>query len=499
MDTYITKVLIVDDELPIREELKAFPWEKYGCILVGEAANGQKALELCLKKFPDIVIADITMPVMDGLELIVRLKEKLPQTKFIILTCHKDFEYAKKAIESNAVDYLLKLDLRETEISRAIQKAREEIINDKAVLIDHAISERVEILKCFVSMKQGKETDETMLREKLNRIGLSSGLSDKSYFMIFERSGAFPAYFEAEIQRYLIMYPLINNWIMLDSGIYAIVWKGKTEVAIRQFVSGLQRKIDSDPVFVPNGIRFYLVVTDTIHNITEYSKIFEKENVWRGNWFYHPSQSVFIDKEMRPLKNLDALRKEQLFMLFGNGEANAEHIDTLLKDWAVSHFIWPSQLKNIVSQYLLKKSEKEVSQMPVSRICSATDIDELSSFVKYIFSIGKGRKNYRYEIRKAIQIIKEEYASPISLSYVAEKVNLSTQYLSKLFSEEVGERFNDFVTRVRMENAQRFILNSDLKVYQIAERVGIPNYRYFSFLYKKWFAKSPKESKSGYL
>jgi len=246
MNDYIVKVLVVDDELPIREELKAFPWEKYGCNYVGEAANGQKALELCLKRTPDIIITDITMPVMDGLELIKKLKEELPEAKSILLTCHKDFEYAKKAIEYDVVDYLLKSDLREESILKAVRKAKKGLVRDQSISVSNKMKDKLE---------------------------------------------------------------------------------------------------------------------------------------------------------------------------------------------------------------------------------------------------------YRYEVRRALEIVEQEYASSISLTYVAEKVGLSPQYLSRLFREEVGEGFNDYLSRTRMENAHRFVLHSNLKVYQIAEKVGIPNYRYFSFLYKKWFSKSPKESK----
>lgn len=116
------KVMVVDDELPIREEIREMKIWDYGYELAGEAVNGKEALAVFRKIQPDIVITDITMPVMDGLELIENLEKENPLTKFIILTCHQDFEFARKAIEHNAVDYLLKADICEAEIIRCWTK-----------------------------------------------------------------------------------------------------------------------------------------------------------------------------------------------------------------------------------------------------------------------------------------------------------------------------------------------------------------------------------------
>ena len=102
----ILNVLIVEDEKPIREDLALFPWDECGAMLIGEAANGREALESCSDVVPDVIVTDITMPHMDGLELMERVQERYPDTEFIVLTCHEDFEYAQKALRLGAVDYV---------------------------------------------------------------------------------------------------------------------------------------------------------------------------------------------------------------------------------------------------------------------------------------------------------------------------------------------------------------------------------------------------------
>ena len=119
----LISVLAVDDELLIRQELEMFPWEDYGYLLVGTAGSGKEALRICREKKPDIVVTDITMPAMSGLELIRELGVRYPSIKTLILTCHEDFGYVKEAIGLGAVDYILKLDLSEKPMIDALEKA----------------------------------------------------------------------------------------------------------------------------------------------------------------------------------------------------------------------------------------------------------------------------------------------------------------------------------------------------------------------------------------
>jgi len=119
-----TKVMIVDDEVPIRENLRMFSWACHNFELVGEARHGQEALELCRSKEPDIVVTDIVMPVMDGLKLTRQLKEWKPELQVILLTCHSDFNYAREGLVLGACDYLLKGTYREQELLAALNKAR---------------------------------------------------------------------------------------------------------------------------------------------------------------------------------------------------------------------------------------------------------------------------------------------------------------------------------------------------------------------------------------
>lgn len=122
--SHIMKVVLVDDELPLRQELRLFPWSEHGYELAGEAENGEEALQLCRKVKPQIVITDITMPVMNGLDLLRNLREEFASIKVILLTCHSDFEYAREALRFGAVEYLLKVTMEPEELLHALSLAR---------------------------------------------------------------------------------------------------------------------------------------------------------------------------------------------------------------------------------------------------------------------------------------------------------------------------------------------------------------------------------------
>ena len=121
------KVLIVDDEEEIRQGIiKKIDWETYGFKIVGDAENGEDALEKAEKLQPDIVMTDIKMPFMNGLELGEKLKDLMPSTKIIIFSGSDDFEYAKKAIKINALGYVLK-PINSMELIEVLKKLKKQI------------------------------------------------------------------------------------------------------------------------------------------------------------------------------------------------------------------------------------------------------------------------------------------------------------------------------------------------------------------------------------
>jgi len=123
------KLVVIDDDLPIREELKRFNWDSLDIEFAGEAENGYTGLNLCRKERPDIIFLDIIMPVMDGLEMLKFIKDELPESQVVILTCHKDYKYMREALKMGVSDYILKTNLEDEEIISVIKRVKENLLN----------------------------------------------------------------------------------------------------------------------------------------------------------------------------------------------------------------------------------------------------------------------------------------------------------------------------------------------------------------------------------
>jgi two-component system response regulator YesN len=121
------KVLVVDDELPVREELAAFDWTGHGAELAGVCESGEEALAFCETTPVDLVISDITMPSMDGISLFSSLRRAYSGIQLIVLTCHKNFDYAQQMIQLGVLDYLIKVSMKDEDLARLLDKAREAI------------------------------------------------------------------------------------------------------------------------------------------------------------------------------------------------------------------------------------------------------------------------------------------------------------------------------------------------------------------------------------
>jgi two-component system response regulator YesN len=167
-------VVIIDDEEPIRKLLKRLiPWDKLGFELAGEAADGIEGLDMCLRLKPDIILTDIRMPGLSGLELMEKLAESLPKAKVIIISGYEDFSYAQRAIKSSVFDYILKPV--EDDFVKTLEKARDEILMQKkekmqANKIKLELKKLQDEVSDTTTDSDGYQNDNTLIQKVLNYI-----------------------------------------------------------------------------------------------------------------------------------------------------------------------------------------------------------------------------------------------------------------------------------------------------------------------------------------
>ncbi|SFB58144.1 two-component system, response regulator YesN [Cohnella sp. OV330] len=515
-------VVIVDDEYPIREELRAFPWEACDAVLIGEAENGEEALALCEKYSPDIVVTDITMPIMDGLTFIRELRKNHPVTQIILLTCHSDFEYARRAIALGASDYILKVSLDEEELKRALRKAGETLLRDRGHFGREIMLRRLKAARRL----------ETRLKDHRAETGRGRApapgdISDDDWALLGFAEDRLPLRFvllrltapedelliaQDAVQESLLEYerrtPTCKAWFPLRGGEYA-VWFSEAEepeevrLRLERLLGALLAEAESGetPLIEEQGIALSATVGGLARSRADVWALLEAASWWREAGFYDaaPSPSIKIGSP-KPLSELEPAHRRHLSGLFGQAGMNADRLlRTMQGDvapWCAERRFRPAAIKRWLAGWTSEWLSRSRPGHPDPQIelSGASDWGELETrwagLVRTAPEAGPRR-----EIVEARSWIQAHLQEPLSLPIVAQRIGLGPEYFGRLFKEETGESVHQLVLRLRMEKALKLLRETDMKVYEVAEAVGIPNYRYFTSTFRNWAGAAPTDVK----
>ncbi|GGD66120.1 response regulator transcription factor [Paenibacillus nasutitermitis] len=430
-ESFLT-ILIVDDEQPLREELRLFPWPEYGAELVGEAENGAEALQMCGGMQPDVVITDVTMPVMDGLELCRKIRSMYPLTQIVLLTCHSEFEYVREALKLGALDYLIKVALDEEDMRVVLDKAREAIRREW-------VNRRSE--------QFGRRIDFSRQLAKL----LKEGASDMDLIGQLPADAANPA---------------SSSQMMLTAARLHIHCKPE----YRYEVTIALNETLADPRQLTTQLHDWTPLGET-----DYLLWFKAADNGEAARTKLAAEMLMTDLQQGLDRKLPYLSGDvKLFTLLGGPAANNAELLAVLKRTepgpTLAYFYNSGEVVADSAAGGIPASDEQGADEP--RKC-------------------------RKEVLLAMKLMHAQLAEPITLTSVAAEVGLSSFYLSRLFKEETGEAFNDYLTRLRIDQAIRLLKTTNLKVYEVAERVGIPSYRYFSVVFRGITGVSPTEFKKG--
>lgn len=363
------KVVIVDDDRIIRKGLSSLiPWKEHGFELVGVAADGEKGLEIIEKENPQIVISDIQMPFMDGLEMTKEIKDFNPITKVILLTGYEDFKYAHEAIKLRAFDYLLK-PVETSELVDKLKQASQEWEHD------------------YQTEYRNKESQHVTQQQFLK------GLSSNS---------------KIDVNR------------SFDKDLVQFISLGLPEKVISH-LEETKKRLDSMSVSLQEII---LLAIKGIHLIFHEAANFAK--TWDAAKFN------YLESRIMNRQTIDEVFKE---------------VQTISLDLAV---------------FVNKMNGNQKHSL----------VDKAIDFI---------RQNY--------------YDTSLNLQRVADEVHVSSAYLSNLFKVEKGFNFGDVLLETRMKRAMELFRQTDLKSYEVAERIGYSNPQYFSISFKKYTGYSPAEFK----
>lgn len=513
------KILIVDDEELIRKGLiKAVGRANHKIDEIKEAANGQDALRIIRTFKPQIVLTDIKMPVMDGLEMVEKAREEALDTTFIIISGYEEFSYAKRAMKYGVETYLLK-PIDEDELLESINKYssnmnQEQINLEKASNYKNAIgflkNSMYESGLQMDTKKQGKNT--ITFKHKIFFVAISYLYDMVTHYegdaSIDTIAGIFHKKKMSDDKDYEI-YVFENK---VAEMVCVINGDGITSGMIKKYLSQISHivkenmKLDiffgaSNSFFSLEEIHgAYIQAQDAILN-----RIYESHmRVFLAGEEKHFDEINTIDFEYYKTICLDTLLnmdKEGLFhclgSLFGKISEKSlrpkdliELLKKFLSDILNEISTLDGGISNFVDRYIGR----------LNLIVRYNSLDAIKKFYYQVFTeVYNGLLNSQEDdSRKIIQVAKayihNQCFDKITLDTISRKLQMSSAYLSHLFKKETGYNFIDYVTEIKMKKAKELLITSpDMKIYEIAFKLGYNDVKYFNRVFKKIFSKTPGE------
>lgn len=512
------KVLIVDDELYVRKGLiNLMDWPSLQYEICGEAENGEQALGLIKQLVPDLVIVDIRMPVMDGLELIRQVKEEGGhQPMFIILSGYPDFSYAQQAFRYNVSDYILK-PVDEQELAATLKKGAN-TLNQKQLL--SITGEKPLVETVMESLLQTEPSDQVM--EQIAHI-MELPLSSSYAYVIAEMQDellhreidylpglqtALQHQLHHEGRPLLIHVRAYNQYGM----ILPQMWEGQ-EAEERATYDRLLHRLQ-----IELGIPIALFVGKQVTHLKKIALSASSAEESLNYRFTEDDGGVFMASELlsKPLYYFDVeeeLHTKLIYSIEANEEAAyTSAAEAMFHSFRERHFA-PGAVINTVRRIMiaiiniirqLEGDEKELRWFDElfhwqTKYRSLSQLRQV--FLRFIGEASEYMADKRGEksegnIQKVKKYIDGHYRENIYLKGIAADFYMNPVYLGQLFRKQYGMYFNEYVLSLRIEEAKRLLRQTKKRVYEIAEQVGFQNADYFATQFEKLENMTPTDYRS---
>lgn len=532
------KLFLVEDEALIREGLRDnIPWEQFGYKFVGEAGDGEMALPLIRKAKPDVLITDIKMPFMDGLELSKILHVEFPKMKIIIISGYDDFEYAREAIEIGVEQYLLKpitksmLKKTLTELKDKIEQDLEQ--NDYQTMYQNEIHEYEQFnrRRLFEKILEGEISVSDIYQEAAK---LNLELNASSYNLIFfgfqeKKSLARDEMNELADRQELVLHYfqrtpqfILFRW---NVNCYGLLLKGEPE-EMEKLVTKAVENIQKAKPEEKRLMDYYIAIGHPVERLSLLSECYREVNHFSSYRFIYPKLQVFSEDTLAPYLKKD--EEESLvdvvpsqmdpeiikdFLQRGNSNEIHDFVDGYLsgiKKALESRMFRDYVVLNLRFTVMAYLQSMGVSQEMVEERLQydikdfTTDAENITPYFEELlqtgFYFGKRENDNQSKkvLRKALEYIDENYMlESLSLNSVAGEIDVTSNYLSAVFSQGMEKTFVEYVTGKRMEKAKKLLLTTDKSSAEIAQEVGYKDTHYFSFVFKKTQKMSPREFRAG--
>ena len=528
-------MMIVDDEPLMREYMKVnVPQINDRWQVTAEAADGQDALEILKHQQVDLIITDIKMPAIDGIELCSIVSGQYPGIKLVILSGYDEFDFARKAIHYNVCEYLLK---------PVVKNELQNILSDIAALLD---AQRSREIAYKTTVMLSEDSRKQVVKNFLKAVVMESNIEIKALY---------PLVYKLKIS----LLEAVGNIMVLDLDEYVILEKSipVADIHIYRFI--LHQTVAELLEDSEYGIAFFNGYGNTTIFVTGENAV---EVMEKCTTIYNKVASVMLKNTEIPVtgaigvpaddvlqlntshkRALQAIRNHLLcstrpsFFTYEDKTCNNDFMSKLeniilsiqsaiLDNNNTNLFIYVSDYAGLINNisissilkfgiYLIKQishlmqvsqyeNENKAYELLAKIFLSIKNCAKADEIVKYYLEIIKVFQIKGQEVQPAIteqvivlktrEYIYSHYSEPISLADIAEKIGITSSYLSSIFHKSAGESYLKFLTRIRMEQAAKLLRSSSVKkVYDVSEKVGYLSVKHFSYVFKQYYNMSPGE------
>lgn len=485
------KVMLVDDEILDLKGMRTFiPWNELGMEVAAAVNNGFSALEFLENESVDVLVTDVRMPNMTGLELAKQAIDKYERLRVIFVSGYQDFQYIKQAMTLNAFSYVLK-PMDDQELVEALQKVRADLDEEKKkVAQELAYHQMVPLLKNeYMLQLLNGESDASTLQKLRDEHGFSALQTPFTIAVLEddERAGDW-------VRSYGI-----RHICKVDANRYALFCE--QEDRLTDLIQALQSAT----------IGIGLPVDELEAASVSYRQALEALDLK----IFHGKGSIIHysrvhEREMEHAEHLD-IQLDALFEAMSNYELVRIH-DELASLYELAGRLRTELAIHSFTMYIIMKLDNHLQAMNESLfellgfdwksldvLESLETIDEINGWLRRkVYELSellqqkKQRKNWKL-IQQMIAYIQERLSENVTLKQVADTFSFSPNYLGQLFKEEMNQNFSEFLISLRMEKAGQLLRETNMKVYEVAEAVGYRYLPYFSRQFKEYYGSSPLE------
>jgi two-component system response regulator YesN len=481
------KVLIVDDDKLVRKGLmSAMPWGEFDMEVVGEAANGERALEFLLRTPVDLLVTDLAMPVMSGIDLMRHVRKLYPDMHIVVLTLHQDFAYLQEAIRLGALDYIAKVQLEKERFEEVLARihiriCEQEQQRGRGRRADHPMPEVLQVKHAYALLSLAQGSSGSEVRQWMD--GLAGAWQELGHHLFIYLPDNHE---EAEKVKLAVLRQEVEasvGWTLLKlTGINGVAsdklydWlrEYKEHAFFYEYQSTVRYREQQMPQVMENHPAVQagqpVQSVQSVQSLQPVQSVqppdFTQRHFHSFNWIY---QDAVFEEDITQLKLLRLPQPKLLgflYLLVDRWNLLFRHIAPLPIPLADTFESW-EQVERWFHQI-----RAQIHNM-VGKTAYAPDVMQC--------------------IMRAVHLIHEEPERPITATETAKRVNMSRSYFSQCFKEIIGESFNPYLRSVRIEKAKHYLLCTRHTIQQIALKVGYEDDKYFSRSFRQQTGVLPSE------